>query len=92
MTEHEQKYGALASKLGVSVAFPFLNRTGNEWVELLSGDPHLNNVPLVEWDRLSFSLKREMLSSGESWSMAKGVCVYKHAVREAVRNFKPAFK
>jgi len=85
MNDHQKKFSKIVKKLGVKISFPFLGKEREQWEKLIKSDPHLNNIDLVVWDRLSHSLREMFHSKGESWSLANGVCTYKEAVRMEVR-------
>lgn len=60
--------------------------------EAYKEDGHLNNIPLVVWDRLAFSccqdnhtLRVKLKGSGDSYTMATGVCIMKMAARIAIK-------
>jgi hypothetical protein len=55
MTDHEKKNEELAQKIGVNALINVLKYynfpTPEQMQELANTDPHLNNIPLAEWDR-----------------------------------------
>lgn len=59
---------------------------------LNSGDPHLNDIPLVEWDqflpliRAQFEVTTRMKEAGDFLTLAGAVCIAKAAARQIINN------
>lgn len=53
-----------------------------------SADPHLNDIPLIVWDRYAAayqsSLARAFKAHGDFWSLSGGVCAVKQLVRNTL--------
>ena len=61
---------------------------------LKSTDPHLNDIPLIEWDHLALNLNltievgQKMRACNDFYSQAGGVRVLKEAARQIIDNQK----
>lgn len=50
-----------------------------------STDAHLNDIPLVKWDRATAPYSRSLFKElGDGWSMAGHVCILKEAARQVI--------
>ena len=54
---------------------------------LKSSDKHMNDIPLKEWDDLSYILRVDFKSVGGYNSLACRVCVLKEAARQLKREY-----
>ena len=79
---HAEYYGFLAELIKPPV-FHLLERVRK------STDPHLNDIPLCNWDRLDSTVRRAAVKSGAAafnsdppaWSLSDTVCVAKAYAR-----------
>ena len=89
---HHEYYLSLAECAGIgNFSEKFLSRI-KQCLE--SGDKHLNNIPLIEWDNMSYYdlknpyLNTELKKRGDSWSLSVAVCMRKaKATQEAIDKF-----
>jgi hypothetical protein len=93
LTFHDY-YGLLVELLGegsLRAALPG-ERTPDQWRELLADDPHLNNVPLAQWDFPGDSVVRRLVRAADQsaltaitgrggWSLSDSTCVLKETAR-----------
>lgn len=93
LTFHEY-YGLLVELLGEGSLRAMLpgERTPDQWRELLADDPHLNNVPLAQWDFPGDGLVRQLVRAADAdelvaitgskgWSLSDSTCVLKETAR-----------
>ena len=88
---HEQYYGSIAEDIGFSYTHApeaFLRRVQRA---LEANDPHLNTVPLVDWDTRGRAMiayhgdkvERAFKARGDTVSLCGLVCLCKYAARKA---------
>lgn len=89
---HSEYYGLLVEHIGESSLRAMLpgQRTPEQWRKLIEKDPHLNNVPLRQWDALDYYVRGHLLRDGDElvaitgsggWSLSDSVCVLKETAR-----------
>ncbi len=80
---HRQYYSQFVS---TGVKTDVLQRIGLNRL-LKSSDPHFNDIPLMEWDRISTcttSIDRALREAGDYPTLGGLVCIYKEAARQIV--------
>lgn len=85
-----EKYKAMAERVGLRLteADNFLGLTLDEWRDKWNADPHLNNVPLYEWDNAAGNLMSARKPGGPT-ALFEGVCLYKWAVMYQLSELTP---
>ena len=82
---HREYYAQFAGIFRAAVASQFKPEFLRE---RLAEDEHLNNIPMMYWDRWSEIYKSEYakinegLNGSRSWSLAGGVCAAKEAAKQ----------
>lgn len=69
-------------------------RIGHEKLKTASGDPHLNSIPLEEWDGISHfahtsGVFEKMKAAGDALTLAGSVCILKEAARQWIEKGQP---
>lgn len=95
--EHEKKYNDLIKKMGgLKVVFAKLPWSINELREKYEKDEHLNNIPLMKWDKIAGRVNcgRHAEEQGDfrlytgDWpsgcSLAERVCILKQSAKRMV--------
>lgn len=96
--EHFDKYEALAQKIGIERLIPLVPATPSQIRAALETDFHLNNIPILRWDRAAGASQAETgrffgkdrtspvpdALRRHGLSLAERVCVLKHVAREYV--------
>ena len=66
-----------------------VNAIGKEAL-LASTDPHMNDIPLIKWDRLVPALPGSagFAKAGDYYTLANGVCLAKEAARQYLESLE----
>ena len=82
--EHEAKYRKLNARFHLiwyEDSPRLVGQTLESLIRNAKEDPHLNNIPLVRWDRLA---KAFLAYTDARLSLAEAVCMQKQAARDLV--------
>lgn len=85
MTEHDKKYRKIVKELRLKIKMPYMGKDLTQWKTLFKEDRHLNNVPLILWDKEAERLKFSFFARKMNWSLCLGVCALKYAVKREVK-------
>ena len=87
--EHFEKFDDIAKRIGVVKLEKLVPATKQQIVEALKTDPHLNNIPLIKWDRKDPVVRKMAFRSGfKTWSLSYTVCVLKHVAAHYIAKEK----
>lgn len=77
---HDEYYGQLVTELTVHQVNRFI---GSDRIKN-SKDPHFNDIPLSEWDRVGALVNRplKLRDLGDYATISSGVCIAKAAARQ----------
>ena len=81
---HRRYYGQFVNQRTINAV---VRAIGSDRL-LASTDPHFNDIPLAQWDRLvgSLPLAASLRDAGDYLTLGGGVCIAKEAARQYVES------
>lgn len=79
---HSEYWLWVAEQIGTEQLKRFIPFEGERVRKALTTDPHMNNLPLAQWDAQDYGVRRLAGEAGfPSWSLSDTVCTLKELAR-----------